>query len=311
VNRDFRLVVVTRKTPLDHLVARHGTVGQAEFFLRGQGLEIDGFKAMALAQGLAVGVALCQFDAEVRRVHIDRDELDRFVFHPDDVILAVGQDGLVANVAKYLDGHPVVGINPDPRRYDGVLCSLSAKQAGFAVRFALSGEAADPTFALETRTLVEARRGDGLVIRALNEVFIGHKTHQSAVYTLTVGGASERQSSSGVIVSTGTGCTGWGRSIATQRGLDDLPAIDEPSLAWFAREPFPSVSTGCNLNFGRIGPGESLRLVSEMGTGGTAFGDGIEADNLDLPSGQSVEVTVCSRRLALVGARVRHPPPAR
>ncbi|MBM4392018.1 MAG: hypothetical protein FJ090_12930 [Deltaproteobacteria bacterium] len=307
MKRDFRVVVVTRKTPLDHLVARHGTVGQADFFLRGQGLEIAGFEAVARAQRVAVAASLSHFGAEVRRVHIDRDELDRFVFHPDDVILAVGQDGLVANVAKYLDGQPVVGINPDPRRYDGVLCSLSAGHAAGAVHFALSGEPANATYARQMRTLAEARRGDGLLIRALNEVFIGHKTHQSAVYTLAVGGASERQSSSGVIVSTGTGCTGWGRSIATQRGLADLPAIDEPSLAWFVREPFPSVSTGCNMNFGRIGPGESLRLGSEMGTGGTAFGDGIEADNLDLPSGQSVEVTVCRRRLALVGAPVRRP----
>ncbi len=311
MKRDFRVVVVTRKTPLDHLVARHGTRGQAEFFLRGQGLEIDGFDATAKSQATAVAVSLSYFGAEVRRVLIDRDELDRFVFHPDDVILAVGQDGLVANVAKYLDGQPVVGINPDPRRYDGVLCSLTSGHAAGAVHFALSGEPANATYARETRTLVEARRGDGMVIRALNEVFLGHKTHQSAVYVLSAGGGTERQSSSGVIVSTGTGCSGWGRSIATQRGLSDLPAIDEPSLAWFVREPFPSVSTGCNLNFGRIGPGESLRLSSEMGTGGTVFGDGIEADSLDLPSGQSVEVTVCSRRLALVGARVRRSPPAR
>lgn len=311
MKRDFRVVVVTRKTPLDHLVARHGTQGQAEFFLRGQGLDIADFEAVAEAQRVAVSESLSYFGAEVRRVLIDRDELDRFVFHPDDVILAVGQDGLVANVAKYLDGQPVVGINPDPRRYDGVLCSLTAGHAAGAVHFALSGEPASATYARETRTLVEARRGDGMVIRALNEVFIGHKTHQSAVYSLAAAGVTERQSSSGVIVSTGTGCTGWGRSIATQRGLAELPAIDEPSLAWFVREPFPSVSTGCALNFGRIGPEESLRLVSEMGTGGTVFGDGIESDNLDLPSGQSVEVTVCSRRLALVGARVRREPPAR
>lgn len=303
MKRDFRVVVVTRKTPLDHLVARHGTRGQAAFFLRGQGLDISDFVAVADAQHIAVSVSLSYFGAEVRRVHIDRDELDRFLFHPDDVVLAVGQDGLVANVAKYLDGQPVVGINPDPRRYDGVLCSLTAGHARGAVQFALSGERANATYARQSRTLVEARRGDGMVIRALNEVFLGHKTHQSALYTLTVGGHSERHSSSGVIVSTGTGCTGWGRSIATQRGLEALPGIEEPSLAWFAREPFPSVSTGCSLDFGRVGAGETLRMVSEMGNGGTVFGDGIEVDNLDLPSGQWVEVGVCDRRLDLVGAR--------
>lgn len=42
---------------------------------------------------------------------IKRAHFDRFVFAPEDVVIAVGQDGLVANVAKYLDGQPVLGIN--------------------------------------------------------------------------------------------------------------------------------------------------------------------------------------------------------
>ena len=41
-----------------------------------------------------------------------RGDLDRFLFEPDDLVVIVGQDGLVANVSKYLDGQPVVGINP-------------------------------------------------------------------------------------------------------------------------------------------------------------------------------------------------------
>ena len=36
-------------------------------------------------------------------------------------MIAVGQDGLVANVAKYLDGQTVIGVNPDPGRNPGVL----------------------------------------------------------------------------------------------------------------------------------------------------------------------------------------------
>ena len=33
----------------------------------------------------------------------------------------VGQDVLVANVAKYLSGQPVIGVNPEPERNSGVL----------------------------------------------------------------------------------------------------------------------------------------------------------------------------------------------
>jgi len=51
-----------------------------------------------------------------RRARVDRADLDRFLFEPEDVVVAVGQDGLVANVAKYLTGQPVIGCNPDPKR---------------------------------------------------------------------------------------------------------------------------------------------------------------------------------------------------
>ena len=56
------------------------------------------------------------------RVHVvDRGFLTNYVFGARDVVVALGQDGLVANVLKYLDGQPVIGVNPDPARWDGVL----------------------------------------------------------------------------------------------------------------------------------------------------------------------------------------------
>ena len=41
-------------------------------------------------------------------------------------MVAVGQDGLVANVAKYLDGQPVIGVDPEPGRNPGVLVRHTA-----------------------------------------------------------------------------------------------------------------------------------------------------------------------------------------
>ena len=78
--------------------------------------------------------------AEQRRTQIDRDDLERFLFAEDDLVIVVGQDGLVANVAKYLRGQPVLGVNPDPATYDGVLCRYGVKDlpafAPLFVRFA-------------------------------------------------------------------------------------------------------------------------------------------------------------------------------
>lgn len=296
--RDPRIVVVTRKTPLDHLLARHGTKGQAGFFLKSRRQSLGVFERVAAVQSEGVAQALASFPPDRRRTMVDRDDLDRFVFENDDVLVAVGQDGLVANVAKYLDGQPVIGVNPDPTRYDGVLCTVPADFAWAAVQHVM-GIRPGP-FSREERFLVEATRADGLSLRAVNELFIGHQTHQSAVYTLHADGKSERQSSSGIIVATGTGATGWARSIARQRGISELPSPTDDALVWFVREPFPSVSTACTLEFGRIGPGETLQIVSELGDQGTIFGDGIEADRMDFGSGQVATVGLSGRKLDLV-----------
>ena len=125
----------------------------------------------------------------------------------------VGQDGLVANVAKYLTGQPVIGVNPDPELYDGVLVPASRRGGG---RPAGDGGG-------RPRAHRGAHDGRGATRRrpallALNEIFVGHRTHQSARYRIACGGGSEEaQCSSGVIVATGTGATGWARSIARQR----------------------------------------------------------------------------------------------
>ena len=95
--------------------------------------------------------------------------------------------------------------------------------------------------------------------------------------------------------------TGWARSIAEQRGIKEgLPEPTTPSLAWFVREPFPSVATGTSLNFGVVGAGQTLDLLSEMGEGGTLFADGIESDRVEFASGQSVRIRVAERQLRLV-----------
>ena len=76
--------------------------------------------------------------------------------------------------------------------------------------------------------MAAARLDDGQELLALNEVFVGHASHQSARYTLALGERAERQSSSGLIVATGTGATGWAASIHRERhsGLA-LPAPED------------------------------------------------------------------------------------
>jgi hypothetical protein len=287
-----RVVVVSRRSELDELVARHGTRGAAAFFLRSRGQDL----AVADARDTALRAALTSVGAAIpadwRRGHVWREDLPRFLFSPEDVIVAVGPDGLVANVAKYLSGQPVIGVDPEPGRNAGVLVRHSPASLGALLR--------SPLPPGDLRTMVVATLDDGQELVGLNEIFVGHSGHQSARYVLGSGGALERQSSSGLIVGTGTGATGWCASIARERaGSPAAPGVSDPALCWFVREAWPSPATGTSLVSGLLRGDDSLELTSESERL-VVFADGLEGDALELSWGQRVRVGVSSRQLRLV-----------
>ncbi|WP_433086705.1 hypothetical protein ACQP1P_13920 [Dactylosporangium sp. CA-052675] len=273
------------------MLGRHGTRAAADYYLRQRGRDLGEVAARHEALQAAMTVVGAAIPADWRRGHIDREDLPRFLFGPEDVVIAVGQDGLVANVAKYLDGQAVIGVDPEPGRNPGVLVRHEARAIGRVLR----------SRGTERRTMVSARLDDGQELLGLNEVYFGHVSHQSARYTLTTpDGQRERQSSSGVVVGTGTGATGWCSSIALERADPPvLPAPQAAEVCWFVREAWPSPATGATLTDGRMGPDERLELACE-GERLVVFADGLESDRLELSWGQRVSIGVAERRLNLV-----------
>ena len=291
-----RVVVVTRPTEYELLLERHATRAQAAFFLAGRGQDLADVEHRHRTFEAALEQVHAAIPLSWRRNRVARDELDRFLFEPEDTLVAVGQDGLVANVAKYLSGQPVLGVNPDPSSYEGILVPLPPHALQDLLRAA--SRRAAPT---ESRTMVEASLDDGQTLVALNEVFVGHTSHQSARYRIRAGAFSERQSSSGVLVTTGTGATGWARSIHRSRRTDvSMPAATERRLSFFVREAFPSVATQTSLTDGDLAGADALELVSEMNEGGVVFGDGIEADHLEFDWGMRLRIAMADRTLELV-----------
>lgn len=289
-----RVVIVTRQTEYELLIARHATRDAVRFQLASRGQTLDAVEARHVARERAVHCLRSAVPRAWRQASVRRVELDRFLFQPGDIVAAVGQDGLIANVAKYLDGQPVLGVNPDPATIDGVLARIAPEAAADVL-----GAVAADRAVVESRTMVQARLDTGESLLALNEVFVGHRSHQSALYEISHVGRAEKHSSSGLIVSSGTGATGWARSIMAATGHETQLDPCAPVAAYFVREAWPSRTTGTTLVAGRVERARPLEVTSRM-EGGVIFADGIEQDFLGFDWGKRLAVGPSERVLSLV-----------
>lgn len=326
------IVIVTRQTRLAGLRRRWVTERQAKFYLaQAHAHEAErrhpgsGKRQTATANPeVAAAAEFDEYQAEDRVYQhtidrlereldfgypvkqIDRAYLPTFDFWTAAVVVVVGPDGLVANTAKYARGLPIVAVNPDPQRIDGVLLPFQVAQARAAVKEALEGKA-------KTRsvTLAEVSLNDGQQLLAFNDFFIGCASHVSARYTLEVDGRHEPQSSSGILVSTGAGSTGWLSSVFNMaRGIASLTGVAPPEplrlswesrqLLWAVREPFISRYSRAEHVAGVLEEGHELVVESLMPEGGVIFSDGIESDFLTFGSGAIARVRASEQRAQLV-----------
>jgi hypothetical protein len=308
-----RAVLVHRHTELEELVARHGARGQAAFYLRTRGRRIEDLEARHAEQAAAMIAVSSAIPADWRRGMVERGDLPRFLFGPDDIVVVVGQDGLVANLAKYLDGQLIIGIDPEPGRNPGVLVRHPAGACAGLLELAVrggggglgghppDGGAPGSGAPVERLTMVTAETDDGQRLTGLNEIYLGQPTHQTARYTLRLpDGRAEAQASSGLIVSTGTGATGWCRSAWLERKSPlALPGPEEARLAWFVREAWPSPATGTACTEGTLSAGQEIEVTAESDRL-VLFGDGIEADTVPLTWGQSARLRLADHCLRLL-----------
>ena len=314
---DNKIVLVTRPTRLAELVIRFNTVSQARFYVEHQGADFSDYLREDETYHRALAGAEEVLGQLGRVQTVDRGFLPNFVFAPEDTVVTLGQDGLVANTLKYLAGQPLVGVNPDPERWDGRLLPFRVRDLA-----KLMPEVILRTRSTRSVTMAKAELNNGQTLYAVNDLFIGPKTHTSARYFIRCGGAGETHSSSGVVVSTGVGATGWLKSLLTgagaianaagNRGKNEprSPGLYEHAVTGFnwesdylyftVREPFPTKTTNAKLVFGRVTPESPLILESQMAENGVIFSDGIEQDFLEFNSGTKAIIGLAEKKGVLV-----------
>lgn len=308
--RDAKILLIVRRTRLDELIVRFNTESQARFYVEHLGADFSDYQAEDRRYKSAVAEAQ-RLLAELGRLQtLDRAYVPNFVFGPQDFVVVLGQDGLVANVLKYLDGQPVVGVNPDPDRWEGVLLPFRVPDLPRILPSLFRRE-----LPLRRVTMAKATLNTGQTLYGVNDLFIGQRTHTSARYRLEIGGQAENHSSSGIIVSTGLGSSGWLRSVLTgatgiSAALSGQPAPPPPEnfpwdaeqLLFSVREPWPSKTSSAGIPFGRITPDQPLRVVSQMAENGVIFSDGIEKDFVEFQSGVLATIEVAEKKGVVVGA---------
>jgi hypothetical protein len=99
-----------------------------------------------------------------------------------------------------------------------------------------------------------------------------------------------------LIVSTGTGSTGWLRSLIGDKAPFD-PAADK--LHFVVREAWPGRGFAATLVEGEVTRQNPLVIESRMESG-VIFADGIEGDPLRFDAGVSVTIAPSDRRVRLV-----------
>lgn len=297
-------IIVRSKTRREMLQDKFQTHAQAKFYVERSGGSIDDVDAEHDQFYRSLEAIQQQLSGKLKYKTIDRGFLPSFIFADTHLVITVGQDGLVANTAKYVKGQPIIGVNPDPGRFDGVLLKTDVKTFSSHLQHCLTQK-----MQLSEITMAELKLNDGQRLLAFNDFFIGPSSHISARYIISHAGKKEEHSSSGILVSTGAGKTGWMSSVlnmvsgfAGRSSVQQYESLkwNSPELIYAVREPFISKQSQASLVWGMIDAENPLVLESRMASAGVVFSDGVERDYLQFNSGAIATVGVAPEKARLV-----------
>jgi NAD kinase len=298
-------IIVKNKTRLEALIERFNTQAQAKFYIERSGGNFQDYVIEHDVFCTAFAQIQQRLSSVIKNKVVDRSFLPNYLFNEKNVIIVVGQDGLVANTAKYSKAVPIVAVNPDPKRYDGVLLPFNQHNFITAVERVLTDQ-----YAYRMMRFAEAKLNDGQRLLAFNDLFIGAASHVSARYKISYRGETEEHSSSGLLVSTKAGATGWLSSVFNMAyGVASMfesmleprqPELADDDLLFVVREPFKSLRTQTQLSLGKINGEHSLVIESLMPSNGVIFSDGIETDFLKFNSGMIATIGLAQEQAKLV-----------
>ena len=193
-------IIIKNKTRLETLIERFNTKAQAKFYIERSGGDFNDYEKEHEIFHSSLSTVQRNLSTVLKNKIVERSFLPSFIFNEKQVIVTVGQDGLVANTAKYVKQIPIVAVNPDQERFDGILLPFHSDNFLVAIEKVIANN-----YNSKLTSFAEAKLNDGQRLLAFNDLFIGATSHVSARYQITYNNKTEEQSSSGIIVSTQAG----------------------------------------------------------------------------------------------------------
>lgn len=222
-------------------------------------------------------------------VFVKFDDLRENDFDDVDMVISLGGDGTFVRAGNFVKNQLIFGINSDPETSEGALVSL----------FSNDVEKLNDIIDGKYKTMIRERARVVLnekEIRELvvNAVFVGAASQfHCSRYVVDFKGHKEEHRSSGILVSTGSGSTGWFKSAG-----GEIFKHDEKKLKFIIREPYNGDRLyRPELVSGEIADGESIEIISTRDYGGVVA---VDDSVYEVKKGDSIKVSLSDFPLRVV-----------
>lgn len=170
-----------------------------------------------------------------------------------DLVISIGGDNSFTCIGQKVTTQPLLGITADPIRSQGVLndAVIFAKEDVERVRNRVM---IDRSFLIEEWSRIQVEVNDKVLGNAVSEVFLGERLRKNMSRYLV---DKEEYKSSGLIVHTGAGSTGWAASCGSYQHQPT-----ERELRFIHTEIYKAPMNPC---FGTIGKDMVVRSLNDDG----------------------------------------------
>jgi len=294
ISRDEILVVTKmskferekRETNLsdEDLVARYNAVGES------------GLRILAAHLHHQEAIATCVRELGPEQVIALESLRDHELTSRFKVIIALGGDDFFKLVTHHIEGSlPILGVNSDPSSSVGALLPITIEELPEALKRLEKGD-----YRIDPWTRISLRMNGVECGSAINDIVLGKRDFRlTSRHELEYQGVKVMQRSSGILISTGVGSTGWYASAGLYLGDHDRSFPKTARYARFElREPSVTVTEVDgkrvtrlpDLVEGTLVENETLRITSLNDDEGLACRDSF--DSVPFPRGAVAEISI-------------------